>query len=180
MASLRILYSAAVIAQTVARLGQELNRDYGAVTEPVVLLVVLKGALVFAADLIRQLHFPCEIACIQASSYRQGTSPDALQVSEMADLTGRTVIVLEDIVDTGLTLQRILSGLSARSVQVCTLLDKPHRRRVAVPIHYRGLVLIEDEFIVGYGLDYAERYRELPDIAVLVPSSLPNEEERSA
>lgn len=167
---MKILYTAQELAEAVARLGHALNQDFPTPNQPVVLLVVLKGALVFAADLIRQLTFPCEIQCIRASSYRQGTSPGTLALEDRAlAYPGRSVVVIEDIVDTGQTLYQVLQTLTAAQVRVCTLLDKPHRRQVSVPIAYRGFVLTEDQFIVGYGLDYAEQYRQLPYIGILEP-----------
>jgi len=165
---MKILYTAQELAEAVARLGHALNQDFQTTTEPVVLLVVLKGALVFAADLIRQLTFPCEVECIRASSYRQSTSPGALTLENRTlPYQGRSVVVIEDIVDTGQTLHYLLAHLAGAQVRVCTLLDKPHRRREHIPIDYRGFLLTQDHFIVGYGLDYAERYRELPYIGIL-------------
>jgi len=168
---MKILYSAEAIAQQVARLGQVISDDYRQAKQPLLLLIVLKGALIFASDLMRQLTIPCTVACIRASSYRQGTNSGELTLDwdQLEDLTGRDILVIEDIVDTGKTAQALLAQLrtQAASIQLCTLLDKPQGRQLPIEISYRGFVLTGDPFIVGYGLDYAERYRELPYIGVL-------------
>jgi len=167
---MEVLYAADAIAEQVQRLGREINRDYQDSTEPVVVMIVLQGALLFAADLLRQLTVPCVVQCVRASSYRESTSPGALTVQWLGEPPQqREVLVIEDIVDTGQTLAALCQRLQAQDcrVRLCTLLDKPQRRRVPVIIDYRGFVVTGNPFVVGYGLDYQERYRELPYIGVL-------------
>jgi hypoxanthine phosphoribosyltransferase len=167
---MKVVYPASTIAATVQRLGSAINHDFAEHTEPLVVLVVLKGAMIFAADLLRTLTIPCVVHCVTASSYRDQTTPGALQVGGLDALPlGQTVLLIEDIVDTGQTVAALTQALQSKqsTVYICTLLDKPHRRRVPVEIHYRGFLLEADHFIVGYGLDFNERYRELPYIADL-------------
>ncbi len=168
---MKIIYPATAITQEVARLGQEINRDYAEITEPLLLVVVLQGAMIFAADLMRTLTIPCTLACVRASSYRQSTSAGEL-VLDLGDPADHgDILIIEDIVDTGQTAQALLNHFrtEARSVHLCTLLDKPKRRKVEVLITYCGFVLAGDPFVIGYGLDYHERYRELPYIADFTP-----------
>src|SRR5690554_5342168 len=135
---------------------------------------ILKGALPFMADLIRKIEVPLKYDLVAVSSYGASTKTSgAVQILKDIDmgLEGEHVLVVEDIVDTGLTLNYLLGAFKARqpaSLKVCTLLDKPSRREVAVDIKYNGFA-IPDRFVVGYGLDYAERFRHLPMIAVLKP-----------
>jgi hypoxanthine phosphoribosyltransferase len=168
-----ILLDADTIATRVAELGAQLSADY-ADRNPV-LLIVLKGAVVFLADLMRSMDVPSSIDLMELSSYGAGTETSG-QVRILKDLSkpieGRDVIVVEDIIDTGLTLNYLLRYLAERqpaSVSVCCLLDKPARRLADLEIQYRGFT-IPDRFVVGYGLDYDERYRNLPYIGVLKPS----------
>jgi hypoxanthine phosphoribosyltransferase len=166
-----VLYSEDEIAERVRALGAAITRDYQG--RAPVLIFVMKGALIFVADLIRQIDLPLRLDFLVVSSYNAGTTSTGVTV--VADLRGdirdRDVIVVEDIVDTGLTLQEVLGRLAARqpaSLAVCTLLDKPARRRVPVDIRYIGFT-VPDEFVVGYCLDHGERYRNLPFIGVLKP-----------
>ena len=168
-----ILLDADTIAARVAELGAQLSADY-ADRNPV-LLSVLKGALVFLADLMRTMEIPSSIDLMELSSYGEGTESSG-QVRILKDLSspieGRDVIVVEDIIDTGLTLNYLLRYLAERhpaSVRICCLLDKPARRLADLEIDYRGFT-IPDRFVVGYGLDFNERYRNLPYIGVLRPS----------
>src|SRR6266704_6387888 len=160
------------IHSTVQRLAEEIRRDYRAV--PPLLLSTLKGSFMFLADLVRVLDLPVEIAFVRLSSYGSGTvSSGRVEVVQelREDISGREVLVIEDIIDSGCTAGFLLPYLVARapvSVRVCTLLDKPQRRQVHVPIDYRGFT-IPDVFVVGYGLDWNEQYRHLPDICVLEP-----------
>ncbi len=175
----RVLISAEEIAQRVRALGEAITRDYreGGVARdpygrPLLVVGILKGAMPFLADLIRAIDLPLEYDLMSVSSYRNGTSPGEVRILKDLDrsLHGRDVLVVEDIVDTGNTLDHILRLFHARSpasVRICTLIDKPARREVEVPVHYVGFTLPEDVFVVGYGLDFAELYRNLPFIGVL-------------
>ena len=167
----QVLISEEQIAQRVRELGAEITRDYAG--RAPVLIFVMKGALIFVADLIRTIDLPLRIDFMVVSSYGAGTTSGGVTVVTdiRGDIRDRDVIVVEDIVDSGLTLQEVLGRLAGRhpaSLAVCTLLDKPSRRRVPVEIRYVGFS-IPDEFVVGYCLDYAERYRNLPFIGVLKP-----------
>lgn len=167
----RVLLSEDQIQACVRELGEAITRDYAG--RAPVLVFIMKGALIFVADLIRQIDLPVRIDFMVVSSYGAGTvSQGVTIVTDLrGDIAGQDVIVVEDIVDTGLTLTEVLGWLAARgpaSLAVCALLDKPSRRRAPVEIRYLGFP-IEDEFVVGYCLDYAERYRNLPFIGVLRP-----------
>src|SRR4051812_30961576 len=175
-AAVRTLYTAEAIAGRVAELAQAIARDYA--DRPPIVVSILKGSFVFTADLARALPLEMRIEFLGVQSYGSGTkSTGAVQITQ--DLThpieGQDILIVEDIVDTGLTLAYILSLIKARgarSVRVCALLDKPSRRRVEVPVDYVGFT-IGDAFVVGYGLDCAERYRNLPALCELlqVPES---------
>ena len=169
----RILLPQAQIHQRVAELGAEIDRDYAG-KEPL-LVSVLRGSFIFMADLVRSITLPCTVDFMAVSSYGKGTSSSG-QVKIVKDLSesieGKDLLVVEDILDSGNTLYYLLQLLQARhpaSVRLCTLLDKPSRRVKPVKVDYTGFS-IPDEFVVGYGLDYAERYRNLPYIGVLRPS----------
>jgi len=168
-----ILLSGEQIASRVVELGVELAADY--VGRTPVLVSVLKGSIVFLADLIRAMDVSLNVDLMEVSSYGSATESSG-QVRILKDLSssieGRDVVVVEDIIDTGLTLNYLLRYLAERhpaSVRVCCLLDKPARRLAEIEIDYRGFS-IPDRFVVGYGLDYDERYRNLPYIGVLRPS----------
>lgn len=166
----RVLISAEALQQRVAELAAEINRDYAA-SERFICVGVLKGSVFFLVDLVKRLDLPVAIDFFQTSSYGGGTSPGEVRIRKDLDLPVRDadVLLVEDIVDTGYTLRTILDLLrwrGARSVKLCALLDKTPARRVDVPIDYRGFP-IDDLFVVGYGLDYAERYRNLPYIGVM-------------
>ena len=168
-----ILLDTATIDARVAELGAQLSADYAG-RDPV-LVSVLKGSLVFLADLMRAMDLPSSIDLMEVSSYGGGTETSG-QVRILKDLSkpieGRDVIVVEDIIDTGLTLNYLLRYLAERhpaSIKICCLLDKPARRLAEIPIDYRGFT-IPDRFVIGYGLDYDERYRNLPYIGVLKPA----------
>ena len=161
------------IQTRVAELGAQLAADYAG-REPV-LVSVLKGSIIFLADLVRAMPVQVSIDLMELSSYGASTQSSG-QVRILKDLsgpiTGRDVIVVEDIIDTGLTLNYLLKYLRDRSpssVTICCLLDKPARRLADIQIDYRGFT-IPDRFVIGYGLDYDERYRNLPYIGVLRPS----------
>ena len=168
-----VLLESQSIADRVAELGAQLSADY-ADRDPV-LVSVLKGALIFLADLMRSMDLPSSIDLMEVSSYGAGTESSG-QVRIIKDLSrsieGRHVIVVEDIIDTGLTLNYLLRYLADKgpaSVSIVCLLDKPARRLAEIPIDYTGFT-IPDRFVVGYGLDFDERYRNLPYIGVLKPS----------
>ena len=158
------------LAHRVRELGAEISRDYDG--KDVILVGVLKGAVFFLADLMRQLDVDCEVDFMAVSSY--GSSTDSSGVVRIlkdldATIEGRHVLVVEDIVDSGLTLSylfRMLGARSPASIEVCALLTKPDRREVDMPIKYVGFE-IPNKFAIGYGLDHAERYRNLPYVAVL-------------
>lgn len=155
------------IQRKVRELGEAISRDYG--DQHIILICNLKGAFIFLADLCRSISSPVSIDFIATTSYNgTATSGDVRIIKDLKmDIHGEHVILVEDIVDTGYTVDYILRYLQLhhpRSLKVCTLLDKRPARRVEVPIDYRGFD-IEDRFVVGYGLDYDERYRELEYIA---------------
>ncbi len=166
----RILLTADQIAERVQELAADLQRDYR--DRNPLLVGVLTGSVVFLADLMRHLQMPVVVDFMQVSSYGDSTVSSG-NVQVVKDLTqpveGRDVVVVEDIVDTGRSLRFIVDELHRRgagSVKVCVLLDKPSRREVDVPLHYVGFQ-IPDYFVVGYGLDFAQKYRNLPYVAVL-------------
>jgi hypoxanthine phosphoribosyltransferase len=169
--AVRTIHSAEAIRERVAALAEQIGRDYA--DRPPVVVSILKGSFVFAADLVRALPLSARIEFLGVRSYGSGTvSTGAVQITQ--DLThpveGQDILIVEDIVDTGLTLAYILSLIrarGARSVRVCALLDKPSRRRVDVPVDYVGFT-IGDAFVVGYGLDCAEQYRNLPGLCELL------------
>ena len=154
----------------VAELGAEISADYA--DRDLVMVGVLKGALIFMADLMRELSVPCEIDLMAVSSYGSATdSSGVVRILKDLDtsINGRDVLIVEDIVDSGLTLQYLTRNLNARdpaSIEVCALLTKPERRRVETPIRYVGFE-IPDRFAIGYGLDHAQRHRNLDYVAVL-------------
>jgi hypoxanthine phosphoribosyltransferase len=166
-----VLIDAEKIRARVAGLAGEIRRDYGP-DDRVHLVAVLKGAFVFLADLVRQFEGPVTCDFIAVSSYGSGsTSSGEVRLTKDLDrsLEGRHVIIVEDIVDTGLTLsylQEILRARDPKSLRTACLLSKPSRRQVEVRVEYVGFT-IEDRFVVGYGLDFDERYRNLPYIGVL-------------
>jgi hypoxanthine phosphoribosyltransferase len=180
MAELKVLITRAQIAQRVAEMGTEINRDYAG--QSVILLGVLKGAAIFLSDLSRQLTIDATFDFIGVSSYGNRPSP-AQELKSGWDSTGevrltkdmdqsmigKNVVLVEDILDTGLTLTYLKKMLMARqpkSLKIAALLDKPSRRKQPITADYVGFS-IPDEFVVGYGLDYAEKYRNLPDICVV-------------
>lgn len=166
----RILISSRDIQQRVVQLGNEISRDYENTTP--VLVSILKGAYVFLADLTRCLTIPHEVDFMAISSYHGGTQSTGVVKIEKdlkTNITGRDVLIVEDIVDTGLTISYLMDMLgtrSPRSLRVCTLLDKSKARRKDVTIGYTGFE-IPNEFVIGYGLDYDEKYRNLPFIGVM-------------
>ena len=167
-ASGRPMISAARISRRIQKLGREISEVYADIETPLVLVVVLKGATVFAADLLRSLTIPAELEFVRAASYGNGTSPGALRLAHMVQgsMVGRHVLMVEDIVDSGHTinaLRRRIARLRPASLRLAALLDRPARRQTPVHIDFTGFV-IPDRFVIGYGLDYAGLYRELPSI----------------
>ena len=158
------------LAHRVRELAEEISKDYAG--RDVLLIGVLKGAVFFLSDLMRQITVPCEVDFMAVASY--GSSTDSSGVVRIlkdldASIEGRDVLIIEDIVDSGLTLQYLLRSLGARdpaSVEVCALLVKPERRKVELPIRYVGFE-IPNRFAIGYGLDHAEKHRNLPYVAAL-------------
>jgi hypoxanthine phosphoribosyltransferase len=171
-----ILVEADALRQRVAELGEEVSRDYAG--RDLLLIGVLKGAVFFMADLMRELTIPCEIDFMAISSY--GTATDSSGVVRILkdldiNIEGRDVLIVEDIIDSGLTLSYLMRNLEARepaTLEVCALMTKPERRQIDVPVRYTGFE-IPNKFVVGYGLDFAERYRNLPYVAVLSDELLP-------
>jgi hypoxanthine phosphoribosyltransferase len=166
-----ILVQADDLQHRVKELGEEISRDYTG--RELLLVGVLKGAVFFLSDLMRHIDVPCEVDFMAVASY--GSSTDSSGVVRIlkdldAPLEGRDVLIVEDIVDSGLTLQYLLRTLEARkpaTLEVCALLTKPERRKIDLPCRYIGFE-IPDRFAIGYGLDYAERYRNLPYVAALL------------
>ena len=167
-----VLLSAEQIDSKVSEIAQKINEDYEGM-EPVV-ISVLKGSFIFMADLVRKLNVKCTVDFMSVSSYGNGTSTSGrVRISKDldVDIAGRDVIIVEDILDSGVTLSYLMEVLGARkpaSVSICTLLDKPARRKANVYAKY-SCFEVPDEFVVGYGLDYAQKYRNLPFIGVLKP-----------
>ncbi len=160
----------------IRELGEEVSRDYAG--RDLLLVGVLKGAVFFMADLMRELTVPCEIDFMAISSYgAQTDSSGVVRILKDLDtnIAGRDVLVVEDIIDSGLTLSYLMRSLKARkpgSLEVCALMTKPERREIEVPVRYVGFE-IPNKFVIGYGLDFAERYRNLPYVAVLHPDLIP-------
>ncbi len=156
----------------VAELAGEISRDYAHAERPLLLVGVLKGAMFFLSDLMRLIEGPVEVDFMAVASYGSATdSSGVVRILKDLDVAieGRDVLIVEDIVDSGLTLQYLLRNLGSRdpgTLEVCALLTKPERRKVDHPIRYVGFE-IPDRFVIGYGLDYAERHRNLPFVAAL-------------
>jgi hypoxanthine phosphoribosyltransferase len=171
---LKVLLRGTEIRRRVKTLAREIERDYKG--EPVHMICILKGACIFLADLLRELQLPVSVDFVAISSYGKGSLPSGeVRINKDLDqsIEGVNVIVVEDILDTGLTLNylyRILQSRKPKSLKIAALLDKPARRVKEVPVDYIGFE-IPDKFVVGYGLDYAERYRNLPDVCVLSGAS---------
>lgn len=166
---IEVFISEARIRDRVQQLGREITRDHQGL--PTTLVGVLKGSFVFLADVARAVDLPVEIDFVGASSYEGTTTTGEVRVTRdlSRPVEGRHLVLVEDILDTGLTLRRLLDHLQAHrpaSLRVCCLLEKPSRARVRIPLDYRGF-LIGDEFVVGYGLDKDEQYRNLPFVGVV-------------
>ncbi|GAU78998.1 hypoxanthine phosphoribosyltransferase [Fusibacter sp. 3D3] len=168
-----VLFSEEVLRAKVKEIADQISKDY--LGKDLLLVGVLKGANVFMCDLMREISFPIQIDFIAASSYGHSTESSGV-VKILKDLDysieGKDVIIVEDIIDTGLTLKYLIENFKSRnprSIEICTLLNKPERRIANIDVKYIGYK-IPDEFIVGYGIDYAEKYRNLPFIASLKES----------
>ena len=171
-----VLIDQETLATRVAELGAEVSADYEG--RDLLLIGVLKGAVFFMADLMRHLTVPCEVDFMAISSYGDATdSSGIVRILKDLDINieGRHVLVVEDIIDSGLTLSYLIRNLESRepaTLEVCALLTKPSRREIDVPVRYVGFE-IPNKFVVGYGLDFAERYRNLPYVGVLDEHLLP-------
>ena len=165
-----VLVTAEELQLRVTQLGEQISRDYAG--KRLLLIGVLKGAVFFLSDLMRYIDIPVEVDFMAVASYGSATdSSGVVRILKDLDVAieGRDVLIVEDIVDSGLTLQYLLRNLGSRnpsSLEVCALLTKPERRKVDLPTRYVGFE-IPDRFVVGYGLDYAEQHRNLPFVAVL-------------
>lgn len=166
----QILFSEKEIEEKVIELGNQITKEYKG--KELVLIGVLKGANIFMSDLMRKIDAPITIDFMAVSSYGLSTTSSGV-VKILKDLdksiADKHVIIVEDIIDTGLTLHYLCENLRSRnpkSLKICTLLDKPERRKVSLKVDYKGFD-IPDEFIIGYGIDYAEKYRNLPFVATL-------------
>ena len=169
---LKVLYSAEELKAKCAEMGAQITRDYQG--KNLVLVTVLKGAVVYMADLMRCIDLPCTIDFMVVSSYGSGTKTSGVVkiVKDLdQDLSGRDILIVEDILDSGMTLAYLKGLLQSRnpaSIRIATLLDKPSRRKADIRADYVGYQ-VPDEFVVGYGLDYDERYRNLPFVGILKP-----------
>ena len=168
-----ILLSEEKIHARIAELGKTLSREYAGKNP--LFVGVLKGVVVFYADMVRAVDIPCEFDFMAVSSYSGTESTGKLNIKKDlgCDITGRHVVILEDILDTGFTLSRTVELLKSRnpaSLKICTLLDKPERREAEIEADYVGFT-IPNVFVVGYGLDYNERYRNLPYVGILKPAA---------
>ena len=169
-----VLLASEDIQAKVRELGERITQDYG--EEKLLLVGILRGAVVFLSDLMRHLELPCEIDFMDISSYGTGTQTSGVvrilkDLEE--DITGRHVLIIEDIIDTGLTLsylRRMLLQRGPASLEICALLSKPSRRQVDLSVKYLGFE-VPDEFVIGYGIDYAGAFRNLPDIHALKPEA---------
>lgn len=170
---LRVLLSEEQIKEKVKELGEQISKDY-ADSKGLMLVTVLKGAVVFLADIMREISVPHEIDFMVVSSYGAGVkSSGVVKIVKDLDvpLEGKDILIIEDILDSGLTLsyiKELLESRGPRSIKIATLLDKPDRRKVNLTAEYIGYA-VPDEFVIGYGLDYDERYRNLPYIGILKP-----------
>lgn len=167
-----VLLSTEQIHNRINDMGKEISRDYAG--KEILMIGVLRGAVIFMSDLARAIDIPVAIDFMAVSSYGLGTTSSGV-VRILKDLDedveGKDILIVEDIIDSGLTLKYLLENLKSRnpaSVKLCTLLNKPDRRKVQVKIDYNGFT-IPDYFVVGYGLDYAEKYRNLPFVGILKP-----------
>lgn len=166
----RVLITKEEIDKKVAELGQQISRDYEG--KELIVIGVLKGGVIFLSDLVRNINIPLYLDFMSVSSYGDSSeSSGVVKINKDVDtnIAGKHVLIVEDIIDTGLTLNHLTELLSTRgplSIKICAALDKPSRRKVDIKIDYKGIE-IPDEFVIGYGLDYAGKYRNLPEVCVL-------------
>ena len=167
----KVLLSEEDLQNIVHKLGAQISEDYK--DKKLVLVSVLKGSVVFMADLMRAITIPCTIDFMSVSSYGSGVKTSGVvKIIKDLDTDGADLLIVEDILDSGVTLEYLMKVLSARnpnSIRICTLLDKPERRKANVKAYYAG-AQIPDAFVVGYGLDYDEKYRNLPFVGALKPA----------
>jgi len=165
-----ILYSPEDISKRIKELGKQISEEYAG--KEIILVCILKGSYVFTADLSREIDVPCSVEFMQVSSYADSTvSSGSLKIIKDINVPvdDKHLIIIEDIIDTGITLNNLKKMLSTRnpaSLKLCAFLDKPSRRKVDIEADYVGYE-VEDNFLVGYGLDYAQKYRNLPFVAIL-------------
>lgn len=165
-----ILVDEEALQLKIKELGEQITKDYQ--RKELLVVCILKGAVMFVSDLIKRIDLPLEIDFMAISSYGNSTKSSGIVriIKDLnEDIKGKHILIVEDIIDSGLTLSYLIDNLKSRepaSVAICTLLDKPDNRKTEIDIVYTGFV-VPDEFVVGYGLDYAEKYRNLPFIAVL-------------
>lgn len=170
MSKLKVLVTREQLAAKTKELAERISKDYEG--KDLLLVGVLKGGFIFLADLVRELTIDASIDFISCSSYGNSTvSSGIVRILKDIDydITGKHVLLVEDLIDTGLTLTYLKDLFMAKhcaSVKICTILDKPSRRKVNLEVDYQGII-IPDKFVVGYGLDYAEKYRNLPDVCVI-------------
>ena len=168
----RVLISEEQLKEKVTELGAQISRDYEG--KKLLLVSILKGSVVFMADLMRAITIPARIDFMSVSSYGSGVKTSGVvKIIKDLDLNleGYDVLIVEDILDSGMTLSYLVELLKSRnpaSVEICSLLDKPERHKVEIALKYKGFT-IPDEFVVGYGLDYSEKYRNLPYVGILDP-----------
>ncbi len=166
----RVLITEQQLKERIGEMGRQIAADYAG--KPLTIVGILKGAAIFFADLARAIDLPLQMDFMSVSSYGNGTTSSGVVkiIKDLdADVTGRHILLVEDIIDTGITLAYLkdyLGNRGAESVKICALLDKPTRRERAVPVDYMGFTM-PDEFLIGYGVDYAENYRNLPYVASL-------------
>jgi len=171
-----VLLTKEQIAERVEELGIRISKDYQ--DDPPIMVSVLKGGFIFLADLVREIAIPIEIDFMEVSSYGDGTvSSGIVRILEDLSLNieDRHILIVEDIIDTGHTLRYIIENLKTRhpkSVKICTLLDRRGRREVEIPLDYVGFV-VPDKFVIGYGLDLAQKYRNLPYIGIIEEEEIP-------
>ena len=168
---LKVLVSEEELKETVKRLGRQITEDYK--DKNLLLVSILKGAIVFMSDLLREVKCDCVIDFMAVSSYSGNKTTGVVKFKKDLDINpeGKDILIVEDILDSGITLnylKGVLEDRNAASIKVCALLDKPGNRRVDIKADYSGIV-IPDEFVVGYGLDYNENYRNLPYVGILRP-----------